>query len=119
MPKVKSQPFPLAESVANLAKAFDARPAGRSDRPGWIFDTVNGPLEVTAMDHWIALRFHEPKKVGPMPGSEFNDYSGKWNIHRYMNTGQELPDPAACYAELVRRINEITTHVQEETALRT
>jgi len=119
MPKTKSQPFPLAESVANLAKAFDARAAGRSDRPGWIFDTVNGPLEVTAMDHWIALRFHEPKKVGPMPGSEFNDYSGKWNIHRYMNTGQELPDPAACYAELVRRINEIAAHVQEETALRT
>jgi hypothetical protein len=53
MPKVKSQPFPLAESVASLARVIGARPAGRSDKPGWIFDTVNGPLEVTAMDHWI------------------------------------------------------------------
>ena len=94
-----------------------ALPGCLSPKGGFLLNM--GGNFVDAADHWIALRFHEPKKISPMPGSEFNDYSGKWNIHRYMNTGQELPDPAACYAELVRRINEIATHVQEETALRT
>jgi hypothetical protein len=50
--------------------------------------------------------------------TQFNGHSGKWNIHRYKNTGQELPDSAACYAELVRRINEIATHDQGEAVLR-
>ena len=85
---------------------------------GGHMDVVNSPthgnLRVTPYGDWIALRFEEfsTRKVYDfLFGSDFNGYSGKWNILLTGATKSELRH--AMLVELDRRFKAINIKVKE------
>jgi hypothetical protein len=109
---MKKKSFNLVEQCNKLAAEFEAtlhpKWAGT-----WVFRTKDGPLHVTPYNDWVAMQWYcEPSAI---PGGEYNEYSGKWNIHKTtpLKRGRYEPNREACFDELVRRLNIVAIRHQK------
>jgi len=100
----KTKQINLADEVLDTLQLYASCMRNSALVGEMLVATVCGTLRVTPFDDWIALQFKDLELVRNLPGGEYNEISGKWNIHVY--NGMKA-DRAAVLREFNRRMEKI------------